>query len=131
MATAVYNSEEITLQDGTTLFLRTLTIKGRRKFMKGFNALANGTTIDEENPESAEDELLKLIPLCVLGQRPEWEGVFSDDKEVVEEALDALAEAIDTESLYYIIKQTAGIDLKAMDQKVQELVLKDALDGTI
>lgn len=129
MATAVYNSEEITLQDDTTLFLRTLTIKNRRKFMKAFNGLASAG-FDEENPEAAEDELLKLIPYCIMGQRPAWEGVFSDNPELVEEALDAMTEALDTESVYYIIKQTAGIDLKAMDQMVQEMITKGELAGT-
>jgi hypothetical protein len=97
--------------------------------MKAFNELASGG-FDGENPEDAEDELLKLIPYCVLGQRPEWEGVFSDDEEIVNDALDKMMDALDTETVYYIIKQTAGIDLKAMDQMVQDMIAKGELAGT-
>jgi hypothetical protein len=129
LATAVYNSEEITLLDDTNLFLRTMTIKNRRKFMKAFNELANGN-FDGENPDDAEDALLKLIPYCVRGQRPEWEEALSDDEAKVEEALDKMTDALDTETVYYIIKQTAGIDLKAMDQMVQDMMMKEASAGT-
>lgn len=129
MATAVYNNEEINLQDGTTLFLRSMTIKNRRKFMKGFDRLANGG-FEGDTPDDAEDELLKLIPYCVLGQRPEWEAVFSEDEEEVTTALEAMMDALDTDTVYYIIKQTAGIDLKAMDQMALEILAKDTSDGT-
>jgi hypothetical protein len=132
LATAVYNSEEIELLDGTTLVLRAMTIKNRRKFMKAFNSMAEiqQPEGDELDPTVAEDALLKLLPYCVAGQRPSWEGVWSEDDEAVEAAIDDITDALDYETVYYIIKQTSGIDLKAMDQMVMEAMMKDESLGT-
>lgn len=130
MATAVYNSEEIELLDGSTLMLRSLTIRNRRKFMKAFDALASQEPSEDRTYEDEEDSLLKLVPYCVTGQRPEWEGIFSKDEEDVEKALDAMGNALDEESVYYIIKQTVGIDLKAMAQQTLDLIQKTELAGT-
>lgn len=126
MATAVYNREEIELLDGSTLELKAMNIKNRRRFMKSYNELV--TSMPETTPEtedefmaqaeSFEDGLLKLIPYCVAGQRPEWDNIWSKDAEEAETALDSMLDALDTDTVQYIIKQVAGIDLKAQNEMV-------------
>jgi hypothetical protein len=129
LATAVYNRETINLVDGSTLELKALSIKNRRAFMKAFDALASREVEGERTMEDNEDDLLRLIPYCVAGQRPDWEGVWSNDEEVIAAAMDSMTEALDEETMFYIIKQTAGIDLKAMAATAVEMMKQGALDG--
>jgi hypothetical protein len=131
LPTTVYNTEEIELMDGSTLTLRPLTIRNRRKFMDAFDTLANRQVNEGEDrtPEDSEDDLLKLIPYCVTGQRPEWEGVFSRNDEEVEAALDVMAGALDEETVFYIIKQTTGVDLKAMAARAEKFLEAGLLEN--
>ncbi len=131
MATAVYNREEIELLDGTTLTLKAMSIKSRRDFMKRFNELAESEKPEDYDFTDSENDLIKLIPYCVAGQRPEWENVWSNDEKEQEEALDALLGALDPETTYYIIKQVVGLDLKAQDEQIRQLMLNAEQPGTI
>jgi hypothetical protein len=100
MATTVYTTEEITLQDDSKATLKPLNIKALRKFMKTMEGFANANT-DEEGFEV----LLDASALCVAKERPEFwnaeEGKHTEDYE----------EAVDMPTIYKILEVCGGVKL--------------------
>ena len=95
MATAVYTTEEIELQDGTKITLRPNVIKRQKRFMVALESL--------ETPDSqvdAYDQMLGLAQICLEGPAPE---LAAD--------LDKMEDIIDEPTMYKIIEVCGGIKL--------------------
>jgi hypothetical protein len=92
----VSTKESIELQDGTKVELRPLNIKNYRTFQETWDSYVKGNGEDQ----SELDFLVSLVQICL--RKPLGEKV--DDIEWLEEALDS-------ESINYIIKVCAGLDL--------------------
>lgn len=113
MATEVYTTEEVTLQNGKTVTVRPLSIATLRKFNRKFDELGQvdkklkeglpeGEELDPRDVEDASiDVLVDLAAICLKGK-----GVdeLLDDREALEEALD-------TPTIYKLIEVCAGIKL--------------------
>jgi hypothetical protein len=100
MATAVYTTEDVQLQDETTVTLKPLNIKGLRQFMKAMEGFAQAAS-DEEGFEV----LLKAAALCVSKQRPEF---YDADKG---EPTEAFEDAVDMPTVYKILEVCGGVKL--------------------
>ncbi|UUG69565.1 tail assembly chaperone [Streptomyces phage Sham] len=99
MATSVYVTEEIGLQDETTVTLKPLNIKSLRSFMKIMERFGDEETTEEEGLEV----LLDASALCLKSQRPEfWEG----DKHT-----EAFEDAVDMPTIYHILDVCGGVKL--------------------
>lgn len=95
MATSVYTTEEVELQDGTTLLLKPNVIKRQKRFMNKMESL--------ESPETqieAYDQILDLAEICLEGINPE----LAADREKMEDVLDE-------PTIYKIIEVCGGIKL--------------------
>lgn len=100
MATRVGTYEEITLQDGTDLVLKPLTIKGLRKFMKQFEKFTAA-----ESEEEGLDQLIECAAICIQKDAPQyWDGK-------VQHSTEAWEDAADMPSIYKIIEVCGGIRL--------------------
>lgn len=101
MATSVYDTEEIELQDGTTVTLKPLNIKTLRKFMKTMERFGDEDTTEEESL----DILLDASALCLKSQRPEFwnetEDAHGEDYEDV----------VDMPTVYKVLDVCGGIKL--------------------
>lgn len=95
MATTVYTTEEISLQDGSKITLKRLNIKNQRVFMKEFEAMGVPGSNDE-----ALDQLIDLAQICLEGIDKE----LSEDREKLEEVLDE-------PTIYKIIEVCSGLKL--------------------
>jgi hypothetical protein len=100
LATTVYTTEDIVLQDGSEITLKRLNIKNQRLFMKRFTNLEVTETDDE-----ATDQMIELAQICLR-------GVLKNTKfEEKAEDNDWLEEALDEPTIYKIIEVCAGIKL--------------------
>jgi hypothetical protein len=100
MATTVYTTEEVELQDGTTVTLKPLTIKNLRKFMKTMEAFA-----EAETEEDGLEVMLDSSALCLKNQRPEfWDEKTSKHTEDFEDA-------VDIPTIYKVLDVCGGIKL--------------------
>jgi len=98
LATTVYNIEEISLRDGTTVTLKPLPIKQLRKFMEIIN---KGQVAENENPDAALDIFIEACMLCLLTtERPE----LGTDK-------DKFEEIIETPTMMRILEIIGGLNL--------------------
>jgi|LauGreDrversion4_2_1035121.scaffolds.fasta_scaffold858326_1 hypothetical protein len=79
LATAIYSTEEIKLQNGTTVTLKPLSIKELRKFM----AVIQKTALVTDQGESL-DLLIEACGVALEKQAPD----LVKDKDALEEALD-------------------------------------------
>lgn len=95
MATTVYDTEEISLQDGTKVVLKPNRIKYQKQFM---TLLEEGGSAQTNN--EATDQLVALAAICLRGAI----GDKADDTEWLEEALDE-------PTIYRIIEICGGIKL--------------------
>lgn len=95
MATTVYTTEEITLQDGRGITLKPNVIKIQKKFMVALEGL--GTP---ESQIEAYDQIIDLAQICLAGVDKE----LADDRETMEDILDE-------PTLYKIIEVCGGIKL--------------------
>jgi hypothetical protein len=95
VATTVYTTEEVTLQDGTTYEFKPFNIKLMRKFMKTFSELKPVETEDE-----SLDQMLDLATICIE----------SVDKELAGDR-DRLEEVLDNPTIYKLIEICSGIKL--------------------
>ncbi len=77
LATTVYNTEEIVLQNGNKVTLKPLTIKQLRKFMVVVNKLSETTTEDES--------LSTLLEACSIALEKQLDDV---SPETLEDILD-------------------------------------------
>lgn len=100
MATTVYTTEEVELQDDTTVTLKPLTIKNLRKFMKVMEGFADAETEDE-----GLEVMLDASALCLKTQRPEfWDDSKGKHTEVFEDA-------VDIPTIYKVLDVCGGIKL--------------------
>jgi hypothetical protein len=97
MATSVYETVEIELQDGTKVSMRPLKISLLKEFMKEFQKIAD-TTIAEDNIKSMD-----LLLTCASIAMKQYNSELSDIKK--------LEEIIDLPTVYKVIEVAAGIKL--------------------
>lgn len=104
MATTVYTTEEITLQDGKSVTLKPLNIKGLRKFMAKMNEFA-----EVKDEEQGLEILLDAAAICLMKERPDfWDkhkndgaGGYSEDAE----------DTLDMPTVYRILDVCGGVKL--------------------
>jgi hypothetical protein len=99
LATSVYVTEEIGLQDETSVTLKPLNIKTLRSFMKIMERFGEEGTTDEQGLEV----LLDASALCLRAERPEF---WNDDKHT-----EAFEDAVDMPTVYHILDVCGGIKL--------------------
>lgn len=95
MATTVYTTEEVTLQNDVTVTLKPLPIRQLRKFMTELQKL---TTIDTE--EDGITVMIALAALCIQKQVPDLVANQDD-----------LEDALDMPTVYKIIEVCGGVKL--------------------
>ena len=94
MATAVYETTELTLLNGDKVSMRPLKISLLRKFMKKFEAIAE---VASDNDQSM-DVLIDCVQIAMEQYKPE----LADDREALEDNLDL-------PSVYKVIEAASGI----------------------
>jgi hypothetical protein len=95
LATTVYDVEEITLQDGSKVTLKPLTIKDLRKFMVAIQKTAEVTS---------EDETLDiLIDACAVALAKQLPDLVKDR--------DAFEDALDVPTINRILEVCGGIKM--------------------
>jgi len=95
LATTVYDVEEVTLQNGSKVTLKPLTIKQLRKFMQVINKTAESNTEDET--------LSVLIDACAVALEKQLPDLVSDR--------DALEDALDVPTINRILEVCGGIKM--------------------
>ena len=123
MATKVYTTEEITLQDDTDVVLKPLAIARLRRFMEAWNKIT-------ELPEG-DDGFDVFINCCGIALEENYKGKFdalkaSKDEQEAGEVLSEeyrvyLGETLDLETIYKILEVCGGIRLN--DPKLVEAAL--------
>ncbi len=93
MATTVYDTEEIVLQNGTKVTLKPLTIKQLRKFMLVVNKLSETGT--------EEESLTTLIEACSIAL----------EKQLPEVTLEELEDILDVPTINRILEVCGGIKM--------------------
>lgn len=101
MATQVYTTEEVSLQDGTVVELKPLTIKNLRKFMK----VINEELVEVKSEEEGMDVVLKAAALCLKNQKPEY---WDEESQTYTEAFEDVA---DMPTVYKILEVCGGVKL--------------------
>ena len=96
MATAVYETVEVTLMDGKKIKMRPLKISLLREFMKKFESLG-------ENLQS-NDSSMDLLMDCVQIAMKQYEPSLAENR-------DELEENLDLPTVYKIIEVASGIKL--------------------
>lgn len=99
MATSVYVTEDIGLQDETSVTLKPLNIKTLRTFMKVMEKFGEEGATEEDGLEV----LLDASALCLKSQRPEF---WDNDKHT-----EAYEDAVDMPTVYHILDVCGGIKL--------------------
>lgn len=94
MATKIYESIEIELQDGTVLTVKPLNLKNLRQVMAKWREVETKTT---------EDEFLDLLIECTSIAMNQFAPELSDREK--------LEEALDIQSMYKILEVAADIKL--------------------
>lgn len=95
MATTVYDIEEITLQNGSTVKLKPLSIKELRKFM---------AAIQKTQDTKTEDETLDvLIDACAVALEKQLPDLVADR--------DKLEDALDVPTINRILEICGGIKM--------------------
>jgi hypothetical protein len=110
MATTVYNTKNITLQDGVEIELSPLKIKYLRQLMDNFEEVKNA-----QNDVEAIIALSKCARICMKQFRPE-----------ITETQEMLEEYVTLQDVYDILDVTAGIKI---NDKSEEPVKKQAVDS--
>lgn len=113
MATTVYTVEEVTLQDGTSVTLRPVNIKGLRKFMAKMAEFGNVESEDE-----GLGILLDAAAICLMREKPEyWDadkdnGKDKEDKDKTKGgATELFEEVADMPTVYKILDVCGGVKL--------------------
>lgn len=114
MAKTVYDSEEITLQDGREVTLVPLAIGRLRRFMKAWGEFAN---------ISDEDEAFDIyINCCGIALEKSVESDFEktkdSEKTLTDEYREYLEDVLDMDTIYKILDVCGG--LKLNDPKLLE-----------
>jgi hypothetical protein len=110
MATTVYNTKNITLQDGVEIELSPLKIKYLRQLMDNFDEVKNA-----QGDLEAIVALSKCARICMKQFRPE-----------ITQSQEMLEEYVDLQNIYDILDITAGIKI---NDKSEEPVKKQAVDS--
>lgn len=102
MATKVFTTEELELQDGTMVTVKPLTIKRLRKFMNVIAQLNNteGVAEDEDEEERAID---LMFDACVI-------ALEQNNPKVIEDR-DNLEDALDIPTMWKILEVAGGIEM--------------------
>ena len=95
MATKIYDTEEIELQDGSKAILKPLTIKDLRKFMEVINKTQDSTTELET--------LTVLIDACAVALEKQLPDLVKDR--------DKLEDALDVPTINRILEVCGGIKM--------------------
>ena len=110
MATTVYNTKNITLQDGVEIELSPLKIKYLRQLMDNFDEVRNA-----QGDLEAIVALSKCARICMRQFRPE-----------ITQTQEMLEEYVSLQDIYDILDITAGIKI---NDKSEEPVQKQAVDS--
>ncbi len=110
MATTVYNTKNIILQDGTEIELAPLKIKYLRQLMDNFDDVRNA-----KGDLEAISALSKCARICMKQFRPE-----------ITQSQEMLEEYVDLANIYDILDVAAGIKI---NEKSEETVKKQAVDS--
>ena len=110
MATTVYNTKNITLQDGVEIELSPLKIKYLRQLMDIFDDVRNS-----KGDLEAIIALSKCARVCMKQFRPE-----------ITQSQEMLEEYVDLQNIYDILDVTAGIKI---NEKSEETIKKQAVDS--
>lgn len=110
MATTVYNTRNITLQDGVEIELSPLKIKYLRQLMDNFDEVRNA-----KGDLEAIVALSKCARICMKQFRPE-----------ITATQEMLEDYVDLQNIYDILDVTAGIKI---NEKSEESVKKQAVDS--
>lgn len=110
MATTVYNTKNITLQDGVEIELSPLKIKYLRQLMDNFDEVRNA-----QGDLEAIAALSKCARICMKQFRPE-----------ITETQEMLEEYVNLQDIYEILDITAGIKI---NNQSEEPVKKQAVDS--
>jgi hypothetical protein len=105
MATTVYTTEEIKLQDGTVVTLKPLNLKGVREFqkqLKEYNEYLQEIVDDGEQPNEDKtlDMFKEMTKICLRRDLPD---LVDDD--------DAFEDALDLDTIFRVLEVCAGIKL--------------------
>lgn len=122
MATTVYTTEEVELQDGTTVLLRPLPIKTLRKFMKIMEAF--GTAQSEEE---GLDVISDASATALSKARPEFYD--KTKKDGLGGSSEEWEEVADIETIYKILEVCGGIKLNDPNLLAQAQAALLAEDG--
>ena len=117
MAKQVFQSEQISLRDGTEITLKPLNIKGIRKFnakLREMRSIEPDASLSDEDKASwIEDQtlekLLDMAAIC-LSQEPIMADTIADR--------DALEEVLDLDTMYEILKKVGGLDLVSQNAQI-------------
>lgn len=110
MATTVYNTKNITLQDGVEIELAPLKIKYLRQLMDIFDEVKSA-----KGDLEAIAALSKCARICMKQFRPE-----------ITQSQDMLEDYVDLQNIYDILDVTAGIKI---NEKSEDSVKKQAVDS--
>ena len=100
MATTVYTTEEVELQDGSVVTLKPLTIKNLRKFMEIMEGFESAESEDE-----GLEVMLNASAVCLKAQRGDF---WNEDESTY---TDAFEESVDMPTIYKILDVCGGIKL--------------------
>lgn len=100
-AKQAFATERISLQDGTEITLRPLSIKKLREFNKLLSADA---PVDEDTGK--EDHLTKILELAVF-------CVTTIDHSFVDDKVTELEDTMDLDTAYEVIRVVGGVELNA------------------
>lgn len=97
MAVTTYETETLSLIDGTEITVRPLKLSLLKKFMKKFEGIAD---VAEDN-EKTIAVLLECVQIAMQQYKPE----IADD-------IEGLEELLDLPTVYKIIEVASGVDLE-------------------
>lgn len=110
MATKVYDSEIISLVDGTEVYLTPLKIKHLRKFMDAFEMIKFSKN---------DEESIRILSLCALVAIKPYYPII--------ENIEDLEDNVDLPTVYKILEVTAGIKI---NESLEDPVQKQATDSS-
>jgi len=103
LASTVYTTEEIELQDGTTVTLKPLNIKGLRKFMKIMEGFG-----EVKSEEEGLDVLIDASAVCLSKQKPEY---YDESKGENGGASEDWEDVADMPTVYKVLEICGGVKL--------------------
>lgn len=103
MATKVYTSEELELQDGSKVTVKPLTIKRLRQFMKVINKLNSVEGLGEADDEVEDETLELMVEACAI-------AIAQSNKELAEDR-ERLEDALDIPTMWKILEVAGGIQM--------------------